>query len=246
MDPTPILPHSVNLILHYISPPSQLSIPLPPHLISKDLLHRHHFLQPDTPDAYLCWPSPHQYHTIAFLENLHIDDDQCTTYPVRYVSDDQTYAHVAVTSGLRLIFQWDNLEGWKYHDAKLMPFPPGCYTSLQDAVNQPLVKPVAEYSSPISGGRDLADEDTYWDAYGQEEADEETSITSRGNHAQDSTEDDYWAQYAAVQGASASTSCFSLDGNMISVRLRGFYPPFSTSKSSKAAAHHHSIAPSVR
>jgi hypothetical protein len=208
MIPTEILPHSVNLILQYISPPSQLSIPLPPYLISKDLLKRHHFLQPDTPEAYLCWPSIDQQRTIALLEALRVDDDQSTSYSVRYVSDDQTYAHIAITSGLRLIFQWDALEGWKYHDAKLMPFPPGCHLSAQAAfsVSPPVLK-VPE----VKVHDDAAEDDAYWNSYDRE-GDHEESSRIPGlpkDESQNDTEDAYWAQYATVQGKWTPTNTSS-------------------------------------
>ncbi|KDQ63725.1 hypothetical protein JAAARDRAFT_75982 [Jaapia argillacea MUCL 33604] len=115
---TPIQPHTIQLILQYIAPPSLLTCqPLPPHLISKPLLQRHHFLQlspqpdddsEDTENAsakriqeYLSWPSSSHPSTIAILESLPLlsndDGEQISEWPVRYTSDSEyTYAHVHV------------------------------------------------------------------------------------------------------------------------------------------------------
>jgi len=42
--------------------------------------------------------------------------------------------HVKPTgdNGLRLVFEWDGEESWKYHDSTLMPFPPGTRPFLDD------------------------------------------------------------------------------------------------------------------
>jgi len=226
---TPLLPHSINLLLQYISPPSQLDAPLPPHLISKSLLQRHHFLHltPDhDPTPYLCWPSPHQQQAIHLLESFQpIHDDQFSSFPIRYTSDpENTYAHVRITpddqSGLRIIFQWDQDDGWKYHNASLMPFPPLSHSSLHDAASNTLYPSngqsqhdfLQDHAPSIRPGHEHSshDDDSYWNAYGQDHEHDAAPIFDLSKddpHA--ATEDAYWAQYASVQGLSSLSSHIS-------------------------------------
>ena len=199
--PTQLLPYTVNSVLDYITAPSHV---LPFHLISKSLLQRHHFLNPQLPEEYLCWPSAHQQRTIALIDALRVDRDECTSYPIRYFSDDQTYAHVAITSDLRLVFQWDAFHEWKYHDASLMPFPPGCVDSLQDAILKSLQNgddPDHKVSAAMEN--DTAEDSRYWDSYGQEcDVQDDGMSDYVVDDTEGDTEDQYWAQYAAVLGMS--------------------------------------------
>ncbi|KII94338.1 hypothetical protein PLICRDRAFT_424501 [Plicaturopsis crispa FD-325 SS-3] len=214
MAPTPLLPYATNFILQYISPPSQLTQPLPPHLISKSLLQRHHFLQisPEDPSEYLCWPSPDRREVVDRLESyvMPVDDEAYATLSVRYLSDDEhSYAHVRLTDGLRIVFQWDELDGWKYHDAGLMPFPPGSHSSLGDATSLSLG---GSGAGELRQGIDTpaVDDDAYWGAYGAgegEDNDDDRSQDALAGQNKDTptTEDDYWAQYGGVHGSGDST-----------------------------------------
>ena len=193
--PTPLTPEIIALTLHYIVPPSQLSL-LPPHLISSSLLQRHHFLNisPDNPDSYLAWPSDDRHLAIRLLEHFQkpIDDRLYSSFPIRYTSDPESaYAHVSIlpelTPGLRLIFQWNNPDGWKYHNIALMPFPSHSSESLQDLL---LLQ---------SDTTTLVNQlDTYWDAYTHPDDSQSSSaiVVTRSDPAEDS----YWSQYAAMQG----------------------------------------------
>jgi hypothetical protein len=140
-----------------------------------------------------------------------LDQHNLEPHAVRYVSDvDQILAHVAVTPDLRLVFHWDVQEGWKYHDAKLMPFPPGCHVSIYPA-------PIANTDAgdlhsvikPISEDGVVNDDDgAYWDAYDQRGGDEEFSDHAACHSQEDGqgdSEDAYWAKYSSVQGISAAT-----------------------------------------
>jgi hypothetical protein len=214
------IPHiTINNILAYILPPSQLSQPLPNHLISTSLIQRHHFLNitPENPIEYLCWPSPSRERIIQLLETLATQkDDEEKVYHVKYTSDvEHAYAHVRLDDELRLVFQWDRVDMWKYHDTNIMPFPPGSHESLHDAMTDA----AADASSGGSAGDELCrasslensfkdnevnenDDDAYWNAYGVQ-ADDDRSHEQDGQSkkaAADSGEDAYWAQYATVHG----------------------------------------------
>lgn len=220
MPPSPISPSSVHIALQYIAPPSQLDQPLPPFLLSKPLLQRHHFLQipPDDPAQYLCWPSDTSAKAIDLLESLPrpVDDDTPHVYPVQYTSDvEHTYAHVALASAgeddaVRLVFQWDEVDGWKFHDAKLMPFPQGSKPSLSEvlapqapAVGAPQPPAAVHEYNPygFNDQSDDSDEDSYWNAYGADSdgSDLRDGMSSARDMASDG-EDAYWARYATVQG----------------------------------------------
>ncbi|KAA1468238.1 hypothetical protein DENSPDRAFT_833480 [Dentipellis sp. KUC8613] len=218
MDTTPrlLLPYDINLPLHYISPPSQLaSNPIPPHLISPPLLHRHHFLQISPEDAadYLCWPSQNRDRAIALLESFHApSDDEAASYPVQYVSDaEHTYAHAHIrptgTDGLRLVFQWDRNGSWRYHDANLMPFPPSSHTSLTDALSTAMHNTAsngANHNVSDSGEHSDGDDADYWNSYGGGD----DSPQLHRAHSKDGSEvgeDAYWARYTSVHGTADST-----------------------------------------
>lgn len=229
MPPTPILPYHIDLILQYISPPSQLDTPLPPHLVSRALLQRHHFLslspESDCP-TYLTWSEDNRDRTIALLEALPKPiDDLLVDAPVRYVVDPESaYAHVEAFSigdededGLRLVFQWDGNDSWKYHDANVMPFPPNGYASLEEALAKVDAEPHSASAevegdgharqggaSASAGSSD--DDDDYWNSYGGAEDDDHASPKAHNRHpgskegSDAGGEDAYWARYASVHG----------------------------------------------
>jgi hypothetical protein len=223
MTPIPFPQHTAFLILKYISP---LSEPLPPHLLSTALQNRHRFLSisPSDPTNYLCWPKPNsdQSYVVGLLTRP--TNDEALSCLVQYVSDgDQgdTFAHVGIGDvgkqalNPRLIFQWEEPDGWKYHDVGLMPFPNNSYPTLQAALqarSSPPIESVVEaaYSSQIYATSSLEEDDeeekegddaAYWDAYGA--GDDSHGLQSRRHSSlQDGlqNEDSYWAQYASVQG----------------------------------------------
>ncbi|KAF8843943.1 hypothetical protein BDN67DRAFT_944151 [Paxillus ammoniavirescens] len=221
----PIQPHTVKLVIQYISP--QITEALPPHLISTPLRQRHHYLQisPDNVVEYLCWPSPNNARIIELLDHsiAGSDEDQTDSYPTRYTSDaESTFAHVQIFSkeeGLRMLFQWDEADGWKYHDLQLMPFPASSFLTLQEAVFSNSA-PEAELDRPshIVAGVDHdnnIDDDPYWDAYGAVGDGLSSPLPPRSATASESIEgeDAYWAQYAAVQGSADSTIPSPLPNN---------------------------------
>ncbi|GJE86089.1 hypothetical protein PsYK624_021690 [Phanerochaete sordida] len=225
MSPSPLASATVQTTLQYISPPSQLAQPLPPFLLSKPLLQRHHFLAipPDEPAQYLCWPSETSEKAVDLLENLPrpVDDDVPQAYPVQYTSDSEhTYAHVAIhapgeADAVRLVFQWDEHDGWKFHDTKLMPYPKGSKPELGDVLSSqtsPDSSPQTEAPAPpynpygFSDQSDESDDDDYWNAYGAADADGDAPMNALASSKDaDDSEDAYWARYATVQGTADST-----------------------------------------
>jgi len=157
------------------------------------------------------------------LENLSrpVDDDAPQPYPVQYTSDtEDTYAHVALyaLSGadvVRLVFQWDELDGWKFHDTKLMPFPQGSKPELGEVLSPQISlgsSPQSDVAAPpynpygFGDQSDESDDDDYWNAYGANDADELSSTNALASSKDaDDSEDAYWARYAAVQGTADST-----------------------------------------
>lgn len=216
--PPPLPAHAIGVLLQYIVPPSQVTQPLPPHLLSRDLLQRHHFLslRPDEPADYLCWPAKGSStgpSAVDLLESLPRPDDGAPPPPIAYTSDDEhAYAHALLDAGpplsgrVRIVFQWDESEhSWRYHDTSTAPLtvssdqPVGALQPLgaEDKMALERTPMVAPRESPAV--RVIGEEDDYWNAYGHD--------NGSGNHSprslkrNDSVGDDaYWAQYSSVQG----------------------------------------------
>jgi hypothetical protein len=213
MEHIPISSYTVNLILQYISPPSQLARPIPPHLLSRPLLQRHALLEisPQDPSAYLSWPSSDSDRAIQHLESLQMPlDELAPDFLVGYTVDpENAYAHVHVKptgdNGLRLVFEWDGAESWKYHDSTLMPFPPGTRPFLDDpaalAASDSISSPSFRGEKQVKGATgDGDDDDDYWNSYGVEDDSGMKLLPSASKGEADVSEDAYWARYAAVQG----------------------------------------------
>ena len=217
IDIVPIPLYTINLILQYISPPSQLMTPIPSDLLSLSLLQRHRLLDITLtdPSSYLTWPSSGRDCAIQLLESLPMPLDKLALdFLVGYAADpEHTYAHVHVKStgddGLRLVFEWDGQESWKYHDSNVMPFPPGTRQSLSDAIAgaATITIPVPESKGPKPGnpgngddGEDTDNDNDYWNSYCAEDVCGMQSSPSIGRDEVGASEDAYWAQYASVQG----------------------------------------------
>lgn len=157
---------------------------------------------------------------MEFLESLPrpVDDDAPRNFPVHYTADDEyTYAHADLSSdgveGPRLVFQWDEHDGWKFHDANIMPFPPNSQASLRAVIDSK--DSILRSSGPKqtqdvnSYGFDSepseSDDDDYWNAYGSH--DMHDSSHDRSSLISDTvgTEDAYWARYSSVHGTADST-----------------------------------------
>lgn len=217
MEHIPISLYTINLILQYISPPSQLARPIPSHLLSRPLLRRHALLDisPQDPSAYLSWPSSDSDRAIQHLESLQMPlDELAPDFLVGYTVDlENSYAHVHVKptgdNGLRLVFEWDGEESWKYHDSTLMPFPPGTHPFLEDpaarAASDSIPSPSLGGEKQIKGATGDGDDDDYWNSYGVEDDSGIKLLPSIGKGEADVSEDAYWARYAAVQGTVSVT-----------------------------------------
>ncbi|KAK7058934.1 hypothetical protein VNI00_001558 [Paramarasmius palmivorus] len=225
--PSPLHPTTISVLLQYISPPSQLTNPLPQHLISLPLLQRHFFLNlrdPSTdPASYLSWPSQDQQKIFDILESLPTPiDDHSPSPAIRYTGDNESaFAHAEIpspstnTDNIRLIFQWDERDSsWKYHNVALMPFPthsfesPSSLTFLNDQSDDTSAM-APEHGSPFitvhHHDNNNDDEDSYWDAYGAADDERPNAGLTRTNSADPTSEDAYWAQYSSVHGTADST-----------------------------------------
>ncbi|SRR6266446_1736578 len=210
--PIPISSYTVNLILQYISPPSQLARPIPSDLLSRSLLQRHALLEisPQDPSAYLSWPSSDSDRAIHHLESLQMPlDELAPDFLVGYTVDpERAYAHVHVKptgdNGLRLVFEWDGEQSWKYHDSTVMPFPLGTRPSLDDpaahAASDSIPSPRLGEEQQVKGATGDGDNDDYWNSYGAEDDSGTKLLPSTSKDETDIGEDAYWARYAAVQG----------------------------------------------
>jgi hypothetical protein len=207
----PISPYTINLILQYISPPSQLFNTIPSNLLSHSLLQRHILLEisPADSSSYLSWPSSGRDHAIQHLESLPMPlDELAPDFLVGYTVDpEHAYAHVHIKptgdDGLRLVFEWDGQDSWKYHDSNVMPFPPRTHPDLSDAIAAAATVPAPELSGEKKGkneeGDGDGDDNDYWNSYGREDSDLQL-LPSTSTDETDASEDVYWAQYASVQG----------------------------------------------
>ena len=103
MGPLPLPHHLPNLLLQYFLQADKIPI----HLLSKQLLHRHHFLHitPEQQLSYLRWPASdveqdasEENQLTHFLNDLaFVNVDSLDDFPVRYTSDNEdTYAHVHI------------------------------------------------------------------------------------------------------------------------------------------------------
>ncbi|OBZ80082.1 hypothetical protein A0H81_01170 [Grifola frondosa] len=227
MAPSPISPSIIHIVLQYISPPSHLSHPSPtPPLVpfASATASFPPTLSRSSARVPLLSILPRtSVRAIEFLESRPrpIDDNEPSIYPVQYSSDGEYfYAHVDLSSGTdsgaRLIFQWDDADGWKYHNTDLMPFPPGSLVSLEDVLhpssNHVLLQAVPSARSYVhSFGddnlEDDSDDDDYWNAYGAHDHSSESTGHGHIPSAKEAgnTEDAYWAQYSSVHGTADST-----------------------------------------
>lgn len=189
---TAITAATVDTLLEYVDRA------IPPYLLSKPLLQRHHFLgiSPDNPAEYLAWPSSDRSHAVRLLLQSHpIPPSHDTPLCVNYTADPENIlAHVRITPDLRLIFLWDS-DQWLYHNLALMPFPPKSYSTFDDA----LVAYTSDDFLQEQSYSVTVDDDSYWNSYGNDS--DQPSISADALDPTPSSEDAYWAQYSTVQGS---------------------------------------------
>ena len=195
---------TVRALLDYVCP---LTGAVPPHLLSRPLLQRHHFLalSPENLAEYLAWPSAHQSRAVHLLQSLPVPPPD-SSISVNYSADsagENLCAHARITPDLRLTFLWDDSAGWLYHNVALMPFPPDSHPSFESAyaIYAPEdFLPEPAYTLNVSHD----DDDSYWDAYAGSDHDDRPPASTNALDPNPNSEDAYWAQYSAVQGMSLS------------------------------------------
>ncbi|KAG7099253.1 hypothetical protein E1B28_001116 [Marasmius oreades] len=207
--PSPLEPATISLLLQYIVPPSQLTDPIPSHLISKNLLNRHFFLNlrdpSSDPASYLSWPSPDRQKVFDILESSSTSlDCILSNLNIHYTGDiDSTFAHAEIPTvdqdlpNIRMVFEWDVEDSsWKYHNLALMPFPTQSFHSVSAITN------VGIGASRTNHFNDQTEDESYWDSYGNAGGSQRSpGFLSNA----ESSEDDYWSQYATVHGTADST-----------------------------------------
>lgn len=177
----PLPVHIINLTLQYLLPPTA---PMPLHLLSRELLQRHHFLgiSPDDPAEYFCWPTssspPSASSSIMHDLEMRAGNEDLLHKPTHEVSyehgDDGSRARVRLSDDLDLyvlfVYQGsdeggDGEDGWRYNDIqRITPatpstaLPPGLGVGVLSA-EVAEEDPYTRSSSPSS--------DAYWDNYGK-------------------------------------------------------------------------------
>ncbi|TFK30469.1 hypothetical protein FA15DRAFT_662425 [Coprinopsis marcescibilis] len=212
--PCPIAATTVSQILELIV---DLDAPLPSQLLSLPLRQRHHFLNitVDDPEQYLAWPGSGASNAVQVLKAFHRPPHDLN-FRVNYSADPETLqAHVHITNSgdsskdFRLVFQWDSVHGWQYHNIAFMPFPSTTYPNFNDALG--LFRPSNDFLEEPSDIVSIVnpeddDDDSYWNSYGQ---DDDSDPMSKGkafkSHTPLNSEDAYWAQYSSVHGSADST-----------------------------------------
>jgi len=193
----PISPTIVHRILAHFS---SLVEPLPQNLISKRLFQRHHFLNltPDNAAEYLAWPS--ESHGLGLLDIQSLEADLDDQLSVQYTADSEDLlAHVRISPDLRLVFLWEQENGWQYDNLAPMPFPSDAYADFSDAraaySHSHVLQLQGQHEIKVSSD----DEDSYWNSYGTGDDD-----MDRPSHFkvldEFNSEDAYWARYSTIQG----------------------------------------------
>ena len=196
----PILPSTVHRILAHISP---LEDPLPPSLVSKPLLKRHHFLGLTLDDGaeYLAWPSSSDPSRLLRLLEGPLRDLGAHINAQYTADSEELLAHVCISSDLRLVFLWEEENGWQYHNLATMPFPSHSIEDFNDAhslYSKSDFLSESAYEVAVSGSDD---DDSYWNSYGQQ--DNSSHHPSASKPPEDiASEDAYWARYSTIQGTS--------------------------------------------
>jgi hypothetical protein len=137
--PPPLPVHLINLTLQYLLPPTA---PMPIHLLSRELLQRHHFLNisPDDPAAYFFWPMfgiPPSSSAVSIIQDLELRAGNEAllnkeVHDIAYEHDDEgSRARVKLADDLDLyvLFVWQGSDepgslgygGWRYYDTKRIP-----------------------------------------------------------------------------------------------------------------------------
>lgn len=106
-----------------------------------------------------------------------------------------------------MLFHWDDIHGWKYHDLRLMPFPSPSFSNPEESLASRSAcgagspRPSSSVGLIAEAGHiNSGDDDSYWDAYGTARCDLTSPLPPQNSSDVVEGEDAYWAQYASVQG----------------------------------------------
>lgn len=190
MAPEAIPSHVVHQVLYHLLPPTA---PLPEHLLARDLLQRHHFLEiaPDNVESYFCWPSSSPSDVIRQLEllagNVHIlervsheivyDDDAGSSSSHEEGASPQYRARVRIADDqdLWIQFVWQGADepgsrgeaGWRYFDTKRMSPSESRPRATSSAIGSAPELDASTSMSPAEVSRPSSpSSDAYWDNYG--------------------------------------------------------------------------------
>lgn len=156
VQPPPLPVHLVNLTLQYLLPPTA---PIPLHLLSRELLQRHHFLNisSDDPAAYFCWSSfdTSSSSSTSIIQDLELRAGNETllnkeVHDITYEHDEEgSRARVKLADDLDLyiLFVWQGSQdsgslgddGWRYYDTKRLPSSTSASLAVGDYGNHALV-----------------------------------------------------------------------------------------------------------
>lgn len=211
LSPFPVPPLTVSTFLDLAV---DLDAPLPPDLISRPLLQRHHFLGISCHDPlqYLAWPGDKDApHAVQLLRSFHRPPDDLQ-FTAQYSADlECMHAHVHITNAedsakdFRLIFQWHPSHAWQYHNIALMPFPTTTYSSFDDALRVfHSESDFLQEESVVSIASGDEDDDAYWDSYGHDDSAPTTGKPVVKVQTPLNEEDAYWARYSSIHGPSRS------------------------------------------
>lgn len=186
-----IPPHVVHQVLYHLLPPTP---PLPEHLIARDLLQRHHFLDinPDNVESYFCWPSSNPSDIIRELELLagNVDILERASHEIVYEEDlgsisseddepssaqFRARVRIADDQDLWMLFVWQGADeagsrgeaGWRYFDTKrILPSDTRARATSSALESSPELD-ASTSMSPAEVSRPTSpSSDAYWDNYG--------------------------------------------------------------------------------
>jgi len=219
-------PSLFHVVLSYLLPPTP---PLPPHLLSKALTQRHHFLNilPEAgPAAYFLWPKPGSAGAGSVIDSLSRISEKPEEVPMGDIEyeayGDSFHARIGIQNDLQLVFileiPKDGSEAdWKYFDVvwrSKVPKGKPSMLALLESTGSAIDDEDEEMDADEMDPRKAAKE--FWgDNWGDEKNVEDAAIAS------DSDEDlndegKYYSRYDNVETVIDDLARTTLSGSSIS------------------------------